>query len=83
MCIRDRYQKANEESGECFTYREEELKMKRALGPTNVLWENFEFTKKQRRCRISCALISMILGGLAYFLIATYALEFSQLITYL
>ena len=29
-----------------FEYLEEKLKVKRALSPSNIQWENFEFTKR-------------------------------------
>lgn len=51
------------------------MKFKRALQPSNVLWENMEFTKKQRRFRYACSIISMIVFGIFYFFLATYVVQ--------
>ena len=56
-------------------YRGETLKMRRALQPTNILWENFEFTKKERQVRWAAVFCSILIAGILYFLFAAFALQ--------
>ena len=65
------------------TYDGEELVIKRAYQPTNLLWENFEMTEKERRPRFICAIISLIIFGLAYFTMASYSNQLSRVLSYL
>ena len=39
-------EESTDESSKKLTYASEELKIKRAYQPTNLLWENFEMTEK-------------------------------------
>ena len=61
----------------------ENLKVNRAMNPTNIQWENFSVSKKQRKWRYFCVILSLIIGGALYFLFATYALQISQRAGYL
>ena len=55
-------------------YREEKLHFKRANYPTNIQWENFEFTKKQRKVRWAASISCIVISGCLYFLLAAFAL---------
>ena len=56
-------------------YREEKLHIKRANYPTNIQWENFEFTKNQRKVRWAASISCILISGCLYFLLAAYALQ--------
>ena len=73
----------DDDEEEAFTYRGETLKIRRALNPTNVLWENFEFTKNERKFRYTFTILAMIGCGIAYFFFATYALQVREYSDYL
>ena len=64
-------------------YKGEALKLRRALNPGNIQWENFEFTKKERKWRYVCVLISLIIGCFLYFSFATFSLQISLITKYL
>ena len=57
-----------------FEYRDEKCKISRALQPSNIQWENFEFTKRERRVRYIIIMILMVVFGFSYYFFAVYAL---------
>ena len=64
-------------------YKGEDLKLHRALNPSNIQWENFEVTKQERKWKYVCVIISLIIGGTLYFGFATYSLQISTFTKYL
>ena len=53
---------------------EEDIELKRAKEPTNIIWENRDISKCERRIRGAIVISIMVIILLAFFLFATWAL---------
>ena len=75
--------KLSENKETSLQYQGETLKIQRAQQPTNILWENFEFTKKQRRVRWGASISCIAISGILYFIFAAIALQTLELKSFL
>ena len=58
-----------------FTFCQEDVVLKRCKDPTNIIWENRDVSKHERKCRGAIVITIMAIILIAFFLFATWALQ--------